>query len=50
MGQIDRWFWSETIAGDFLRALRSAAVASTHAGFNTAGSRFLVPALFVALP
>jgi hypothetical protein len=50
MGQIDRWFWSETIAGDFLRALRSAAVASTHAGFNTAGSRFLVPAPFVALP
>jgi len=47
MTQVNRWFWSETAAGEFLRAIRSAAVASTHTGFNTAGSRFLVPAPFV---
>ena len=50
MTQINRWFWGETIAGDFLRSLRLAAMASAHTGFNTVGSRFLVPAPFVTLP
>ncbi len=47
MAQVNRWFWGQTLAADFLRALRSAAMVSTHDGFNTAGSRFLVPAPFV---
>ena len=46
--QVNRWFWGETAAGDFLRALRTAAIASGHSGFHTAGSRFIVPAPWVA--
>lgn len=42
--QVNRWFWDETLAGQFLRALRDAAVASPHNGFKTAGTRFIVPA------
>ena len=45
--QINRWFWSKTLAAELLRALRSGALASEHTGFKTAGSRFLVPAPFV---
>lgn len=45
--QVNRWFWGETLAADFLRALRSAAMASPHKGFNTAASRFIVPMPFV---
>ena len=45
--QVNRWFWDTTLAADFLRALRTAALASTHNGFNTAGSRFIVPAPYV---
>lgn len=45
--QVNRWFWNGTLAGEFLRALRSAAIASPHTGFNTVGSRFVVPAPFV---
>ena len=41
--QINRWFWNQTLAGAFLRALRTAAMTSPHSGFNTAGSRFIVP-------
>ena len=47
MAQLNGWFWGKTIAADFLRALRTAAIASKHTGFNTAGSRFIVPAPFV---
>lgn len=47
MTQVNRWFWDQTLAADFLRALRLAAMASPHKGFNTVGSRFLVPAPFV---
>ena len=47
MTQVNRWFWHQTLAADFLRALRLAAMASPHKGFNTVGSRFLVPAPFV---
>lgn len=46
--QVNRWFWKETMAAEFLRALRTAALASQHTGFNTAGSRFVVPAPWVA--
>jgi hypothetical protein len=46
--QINRWFWNQTLAADFLRALRCAAMTSQHSGFNTVGSRFLVPAPYVA--
>jgi len=45
--QVDRWFWNQTLAADFLRALRLAAISADHPGFKTAGSRFLVPAPFV---
>ena len=47
MTQVNRWFWHQTLAADFLRALRLAAMVSPHKGFNTVGSRFLVPAPFV---
>ncbi len=47
MAQHNGWFWGQTIAADFLRALRTAALASKHTGFNTAGSRFIVPGPFV---
>ena len=47
MAQLNGWFWGKTIAADFLRALRTAALASKHTGFNTAGSRFIVPGPFV---
>ena len=47
MAQVNGWFWGKTIAADFLRALRTAAIASKHTGFNTAGSRFIVPGPFV---
>jgi hypothetical protein len=45
--QVNRWFWNRTIAGQLLRALRIAALTSTHNGFNTVGSRFIVPAPWV---
>ena len=46
--QVNQWFWNETVAGEFLRALRTAAMASPHNGFNTAGSRFIVPGPWIA--
>lgn len=46
--QVNSWFWNATVAGAFLRALRTAALQSTHNGFKTAGSRFIVPAPWVA--
>jgi hypothetical protein len=42
--QIDRWFWGETLAGRFLRALRIAALESSDNGVKTVGGRFFVPA------
>jgi hypothetical protein len=45
--QLNRWFWNKTLAGQFLRALRAAALTSTHNGFNTVGSRFIVPGPWV---
>lgn len=46
--QVARWFWRETLAADFLRALREASLTSDNNGFKTVGGRFLVPAPFVA--
>lgn len=41
--QVNRWFWNRTLAGQLLRALRAIALTSKHTGFNTVGSRFIVP-------
>ena len=45
--QMENWFWYETLASDFLRALRATAIESEHKGFNVACSRFVVPLPFV---
>lgn len=45
--QVANWFWGTTLAADFLRALRLAAMESDHNGFKTVGSRFVVPVPFV---
>ena len=42
-GQIDRWFWRETVAGLLLIALRSQAIASENNALKTVGARFFVP-------
>ena len=41
--QIDAWFWSETIAGRLLIALRSMALQSENNALKTVGGRFFVP-------
>jgi hypothetical protein len=46
--QVDQWFWRETAAGLALQALRLAALSSEHNAFKTVGSRFFVPAPYVA--
>lgn len=45
--QVNRWFWEETLAGQFLRALRKTGMASENNGFKTVASRFIVPAPWV---
>lgn len=45
--QIDAWFWSETIAGRLLIALRSMALHSENTALKTVGGRFFVPAPFL---
>ena len=45
--QIDGWFWSETIAGRLLIALRSMALQSGNNALKTVGGRFFVPAPFL---
>ena len=45
--QIDRWFWSETIAARLLIALRKTAMGSDNNALKTVGGRFFVPAPFV---
>ena len=42
-GQIDRWFWRETVAGQLLIALRSKAMESPNNALKTVGGRFFVP-------
>lgn len=41
--QIDAWFWSETIAGKLLIALRSMALQSENNALKSVGGRFFVP-------
>jgi hypothetical protein len=45
--QIDTWFWSETMAGRLLIALRSTALQSENSALTTVGGRFFVPAPFL---
>lgn len=45
--QVNDWLWNHTLVGQFLRSVRLAALTSAHAGFHTAGSRFVVPAPWV---
>jgi hypothetical protein len=45
--QIDDWFWTSTIAGQLLIALRGAAIASENNALKTVGSRFFVPTPFL---
>ena len=46
-GQIDRWFWRETVAGQLLIALRSKAMDSPNNALKTVGGRFFVPVPFL---
>jgi len=46
--QVDTWFWRQTVAGDVLRAIRAAAMASENNALKTVGGRFFVPAPWVA--
>jgi hypothetical protein len=45
--QIDAWFWHETVAGQFLVALRAAALDSADPVMQLVGSRFLLPRSFL---
>jgi hypothetical protein len=45
--QIDAWFWSVTIAGQLLIALRSIALQSENNALKTVGGRFFVPAPYL---
>ena len=45
--QIDTWFWSRTIAGRLLIALRSMALQSANNALKTVGGRFFVPVPFL---
>ena len=45
--QLDRWFWSETIAGQLLHRLRAAGMASENSALKTVATRFFVPGPYV---
>ena len=45
--QIDTWFWSVTLAGRLLIALRSVALLSDNNAMKTVATRFFVPAPFL---
>ena len=45
--QIDDWFWKDTVAGQLLITLRSAAMASDNNALKTVGARFFVPSPFL---
>ncbi len=45
--QIDWWFWRQTVAGQLLIALRSAAMVSENNALKTVGGRFFVPVPFL---
>ncbi len=46
--QVDHWFWRQTAAGETLRALRVAAMASDNNALKTVGGRFFVPTPWIA--
>jgi len=46
-GQVETWFWDETLAGSFIRALRTAGMASEDNALRTVTGRFLVPAPYL---
>ncbi len=48
--QLDQWFWRETLAARFLRALRHAATLSDDAMLKTFGGRFFVPTAYGSDP
>ena len=41
--QVDAWFWSHTVAGRFLMALRTTGMQSEENALRTVASRFFVP-------
>ncbi len=45
--QLDRWFWSETVAGALLQELRRVGMASENNALKTVAGRFFVPAPYV---
>ncbi len=45
--QVDAWFWRETLAGQFVQALRVVALGSDNNALKTVGGRFFVPVLWV---
>lgn len=47
INQINDWLFRETVAGQFLVALRRVSLASENNALKTAGGRFLVPAQWV---
>lgn len=47
--QIDGWFWTATVAGQLLIALRTVAMASDNNALKTVGGRFLVPTPYLSL-
>lgn len=47
--QIDGWFWRRTVAGQFLTALRAAAMVSPNNALKTVGGRFFVPTPYLPM-
>lgn len=47
INQINAWLFRQTVAGRFLLALRTAALASENSALKAVGGRFLVPAQWV---
>ncbi len=46
-GQVDTWFWRQTVAGGLLQALRRVAMDSNNNALKTVGGRFFVPTPWV---
>lgn len=42
-GQLDRWFWRQTVAGRFVIALRATCLQATNNALRTVAGRFFVP-------
>ena len=46
-GQVETWFWRETLAGRFILALRAAGMVSEDSAVRTVAGRFFVPAPYL---